>query len=287
MITWRLWRALHLPAISHPLFERISASRSVVNAKFLWFTLGMVIVGILVLIPDVFLPLLLVSPLLYTLLNATMNGMNWAFNVSGTIALMRTQNAYEVLCLIPDGALPVNWIIYTGRLYHDEAFEKSRADMLGTLQLMGLVGFGIILGVLLMPTIELVETLSILLSFMTLVYIDYMQSVMTCGLLAIWVANMTNHVGDARLWAVTLFALIQLILYTILIVMVIVVIPAVHTRFLEETWLPIFLTPPLIVLAFYLLRELVISVLWTRLITMLNADRGTLDRLHLLARIPW
>jgi hypothetical protein len=87
------------------------------------------------------------------------------------------------------------------------------------------------------------------------------------------------------MWAVAAFGLIQTVLYLALIVLVLVIVPAVHTRFINVHWLPLLLTPPLIVLAFCALRELVLAALWARLSALLNADHGLIHRLDRLARI--
>lgn len=285
MITWQLWRAIHLPPYGHPLFDRISNERSVIAQNTLWWGMGILIIGVMILMPEFFVPLLLISPVFYTLFNATLNGVSWAFNVSGSIARVRMQNAYDVLCLIPDGALAVNWVIYTGRLYHEQALAKSRADMVGSLQLLSLIGIGLLLGTMIMPTRDMLESLAVMISLMVLIFVDYAQSVVTCGLTAILVANLTRSLGDARLWSVGLYLFIQVVLYLILILMVLILLPAVHARLDDSMWLPVVLTPPLIVLTFIALRELVLSVLWSRVAEILNADNNTIKHLDKMERL--
>lgn len=286
MIGWRLWKAIHRPAYGHPLYERIVLERSAVSQFTLWFMLAGLMIGAVIIWTQSLLVLLLFSPVLYVLLNATFNGVNWAFNASGMIARARAYDAYDLLCMIPDGTLAVNWMIFTARLYHEHTLYKSRGDMIGTLQLLTLALCALLFGLLAMPTRELFEIISVLIALMLLIYTDYMQSVVTCGLSAMLIGNLTRRISDARLWAVGLFVLIQVGAYLVLLFGTLIVMPQLHRALVtQEIWLPFLFAPVLLVLTYAALREGVITLLWWRVTDLLNGERDQMTRLAQLDRL--
>src|SRR5262249_51498930 len=124
MLIWKLWRALHYPATSQPVYRYFSRRTSHTGRRAIllfvpgyWFSCciiayGSSLAGLAVLNgigPALLLTLLITGIIFY--------GANMAASLGGVIAQEQQRRRFELLCLLPDGPLHVHWTISTARLH--------------------------------------------------------------------------------------------------------------------------------------------------------------------------
>lgn len=275
MITWQLWRNINMPVHSHPVFWHIKASRNKTDSRLIWITAGILAILTFIVFPDTIILLLILAPLFYALMNVSINGVVWTVNTAETLTRERERGTYDILCMIPDGALKVNWIVFIERLHYKESLENSIGEMRSMLMMLGLVATFILFGGIIDANERTTYQVGIMLAIMTSVgiglYIDYIQSVITSGLIAITTANSTVNPADARMWSIAGFVTTQVVMYTVLITLAWLV--GNITSWVGELPLLIaVLTPFIVMFIFVGIRELFIRVLWLWLTDRLNAS---------------
>ena len=224
-------------------------------------------------------------PLIYTLLNATFNGLMWTTNIGGAIAHQRLRNNYDVLCLIPDGPLTVNWIISTEQLHYNKSLERSLGDVGVVTQIMSVIVVFLLIGVVSAPgpqvRLEILRMLIVVVSLVTLIIIDYIQSVVTGSLIGMLIANLTRNVMDSRMWSFAVFLSVQFFIYVTLLLLLFLS-PALAPGSETGVTLLELIMPVVVVLLIVGLREFIIFVLWRWLIQILNVENsvGTIYQYH-------
>jgi hypothetical protein len=292
MITWRLWRMLLKPPEDHPLFQRMaslqdSAGESsgwwvkiTVAALFLlWFAwpkvLSMLTTNLVVALP-------LLLPLIVNL-----RGLAWAVRVGGAIASERERGAYDLLSVMPPGALGASWIISAACLHRHHAFQGLYTVIHSVVAFGALIVAFITLMVVAnvdpsrsanfvgeeLPRGFFIDAASTIMLF----YLDYLQTVVLAVIVGMAVALYAQSRLDARMLSLATFLLIQTAIYVVAIGAGFVVLPdlladlGIHSG-LAQLSLLAFRVALLIGL-----REMVIIVLWRGLIEKLGGDTSRLD----------
>lgn len=276
MLTWKLWRALCRPPYHHPLFMRIASahiggSSMLRTLKFTGFYLTACTLITLA------WPFILINPALMVLFAATsantIYAVSWAARIGTAIAYEREQETYDLICLMPVGALGAGWALSTAHLHRSALFQTLRLFMNSLA--IALIGA-------LIATIPVMLTLAsgsaasyglfLLLDYGIAVtaafYFDHIQSVTLAYLVGMMTASVAQNRINAQLWSVGAFLLLQMFVYLLTLITGIVVLQALlHTDGIVRNAIM-----PLLWLAiFYALREVVIRLMWRFLAHQFNA----------------
>ncbi len=286
MYTWSMWRSVRWPRYDHPLFTRLSYRPG--SASFgswqLSFFLGLLVAffALLLAAPALLMLMLVFSPLLYVTLTASFFGLLTSSYVSTTIARERLRETYDVLCVTPEGALQMNWMIFTVKLHQESILRRGLEEILTISRGLGALAVVVaVVGVLPSIGVEDVDgevmraTVTGCAAMIVLslgVYVDYVQALLVGGMLALLIGNSTRSTQDARLWALGLFLTVQIGGYLGMLVCGIIAFPsAARLLALSENAVAL-LAPPLMLLSLALFREALLRVLWHTLATRLNAE---------------
>jgi len=292
-ISGQLWRLLANPPYKHPLYRRSAVPR--VGPEWLRGVTGLLSPAApalyLVLISFACLSiasgsvalLLILAALAIFVFNGTYYGMGWTLRIAGELAAERERKAYDLLCLLPGGALGLVQAVAAGVMHREYAFrkryERHRGLLIGilvfllALSLVGLFGRGGIDG-------EIVVMYALIFGVLGASYADFVQSVVLSALVGVFAGHYTVRRLDSELWALLLFLALQLGIYTFAIIAGFVVLPPL----VDLTGLPGWQRELLlVVLRFAALvgtRELVVSLFWRLLAKRLNVPAGQLDALR-------
>ncbi|MCU0498158.1 MAG: hypothetical protein MUF87_12470 [Anaerolineae bacterium] len=270
LLTWRLWRALWRPPMMHPLYQQLIGQRKregwfqIRNA--FWVTIGFAILLMIAYMPIIGFWLMVSGPIWYGCLNTLLLGSLWTMDIAGTVARDRSQQRYDLHCLIPDGVTGVHWIMIAARLHYQGVLERSMGEIQGVIQVVLFVDLLVLIGLALAissPSREsLLELFVLILSIAWFIYIDRIHAILTGSLIGLSIGQRTQLVGNARLWSFGLFLLSQMLWYLLIVIGIFVLIPLIFQILgTESVWVSIAM--PLIVLSvLFMLREMILRRLW-------------------------
>ncbi len=289
MTSWRIWNILHNPPFGHPLFRRVllrqnHAGRKKQPRQFILFDARFIIelLAALFICAAMFSPIfmLLIIIGVFLLMNGTLYGMFWAVKASGIIARERTGGAYDLYCMAPEGALGVNWAICAGCLHFNKRLEhihKLVRSLLGiglaTIMLILLiVAFSILQGGPHTTQPEATYRSSLMLIQVTallgIFYIDHIHSIVLSSVVSILVPTYTQGRLDAQLGTVGIYIFLQVAAYVTAYMVCLLLLPALYSGM---TGLGAQMSlAALQVVAFYGIREAIITLLWHRMVKQLN-----------------
>ena len=274
--SWTLWRHLIFPS-THPLFKRtlrMPAANLLVTSHMGWLApligtlacCGMwsLLIGVRSAVP--------VSLLMVMLLASTVYVSLWTIDTSVTIAHEREQGTYDLLCLAPSGALGVHWAICAASLHRKETFVWI--DLLRKI-VAGVLLFTFVVIVITAASREKVVDLAVLMALLldmvslaVASYLDHVQATVLGSLVGMSVPLFTRSTAAARIWAVLAFVGLQLGVILATLASVALVAPA----------LPAAISPLTFgLLAFFLIRESAVIVLWHSLAQSLSANPTRID----------
>jgi hypothetical protein len=278
--TWTLWRALNHPPARYPLFWRPIKTRpdprySRVNWRLL--SSWLMIFGVCLLcasggapfglqLPLYFLAMILFfTPVLFllrfTVLDGMYHGLLWSLSMTRTLIREREHQTYELLCLLPGGALVAAWALCTGILYYDRGLRQAS----GRHQVMVILfavatGLGS-LAAIATPTVALwyAYTMGLLTLWLCL---EYAQSVVLGVVIALLMPTFTSNRFEAGVMSSALFLLAQVASGAISL--------AVAFSIRTGGWEIEVIRPLVSVLLFFGLREAMIAAGWWLLLRRLS-----------------
>jgi hypothetical protein len=278
MITRWLWREFQ-----RLFYERNRATWERIRSG-LWSITLLFAVGMLILMPVVFFFLLVLGPLLYAILNTLFFNALWLMDIAGTLAREISQKTYELYCLMPVGALGIDWIISADRIHYNNGLQRSINEILGVVQLLALVTMFFIVGFLIsnpaQEQSQLIGILSVLVAIIFWLYVDHIQSTLCVVCMGILAGRQTRTIGDARLWSLILFLTLQVGWYLFVLLTSIVLIVIMMRISVLPTWLSLAMTPWLAVGVSIGGRELLLQVLWRRVLLITNSQSNDLNLLR-------
>jgi hypothetical protein len=297
MLTWKLWRALTCPPLISPLFKRAYMQRGGVGVAWippvrfplldLLRNTGLIIVPIIMILFGapilvlLFYVSLILAPLLLPAAN-TIFGLIHANGASGSIARERDHQTYDVLCASPAGSLGLHWSYCIGWLHYHWLMRYALMGILSigiVASLLGLSGrmfFGS--GDTILP-VTLVRAGALGCIFV----LDYLQTPVLSSLTTLLVPVYSENEGKARLWASSLFLVLQMAVYLPTLLIAAYALPNTLSLLGVDPLLSD-LFVPLAVLAFFtVLRETIITGLWNRVKQDLSATSVELDAVTRLA----
>jgi hypothetical protein len=240
------------------------------------------------------------SPLLFLLLvlifilifNGSIYTAVWAMDIGGIIARERERSTYDVYCMAPEGALGVNWAVCTGYLQRYERLE----------QLRGLVGrlLLVLVGVVALVTFFIVTnagntspfaqaerdraylTLIHMGTIVAALYIDHAHSIILGCLVGMLMPTYLQGHLDTRFGTIGVYLLMQLGTYVLTWLIALLALPAAFGP--APIWLARAALAVLQLAVFYAVREVIIQVLWRKLLEQLNVAPAELDAMAPRAR---
>jgi hypothetical protein len=266
MITRRLWNELQTPPDDDPLAQRLIKPRVDFSQTGIWALL----LG-LVLMTDITEPAQLgertiVITLVYFLVNAVLQSWVWAMNAADTIKTARSHQALDLLCVLPGGARHLYWVLLRGELHRDASltqtlryFRRIVYALYGTWAF--LVYISAIVTGLDMTFRWALPSLLIMTVLLGAAFVNYMQSIVSGGILGLLITAHTRSGFDARLWLVLAVPVWTLGFYGLV---------AASLQLLPDSWLPRLAAFTVIVVGWLALREVATHFLWRWLLYILN-----------------
>ncbi len=288
MVTWKLWRALNFPYLRSPLYRRAYQRQRVeligepihVPLGGLLSNLGLVVLPAIILLIGapiaalLFYIVLLTAPLLLPICNSVYGALH-AVNASSGIARERQQQTYDVLCTSPSGTLGIHWSYCVGWLHYHVNY---RYVIVGALA-VGLISclFGLAPQVVFSTGASIPAQFVRSLTLAAFFALDYVESIVTSSLVSLLVPVYAENEASARLWASSLFLLMQVAVYLPTLLVGVFALPNTLTLIGFSPALADLLIPPLLFAFFAVLRESMIAGLWHAVKQQLSADAMELD----------
>ena len=263
--TWTLWHYLVYPP-DHPVFKR-KIKPLVGGFVNTWMALSVLFVSLL-LSCGLWTMLPRTKPFIATMLMVLMGFASttyvggWMVRLSIAISQEHAHRTFDVLCLLPSGALGASWAICASHLHH--------SDILGWIGPFRKLFAGLFLFLLLMLLLTarpaggdsgFTQSLRLLLDMMALgivLYSDHVQSVVIGAMVGMLVPVYSRDRPDTGFWAAGTFLVAQAIPY----------LTALLILHLAVDFTPVALS----LLVFSLLREILIVVLWRWLAFAMNGE---------------
>ena len=300
MISWKLWQAIHVPFVSHPIYwlritlepppPLITTSRIrhwLKKYHLVWkILLTVIAVGLLlrfgmgILLLTVFgLPMLLLfAGIPLALISAgTVYGLISALTISDAIATEKLQGRYALLGTTPAGLPVATWAISSLAMHSTPLLKHIRSVLawiyMGVGSLLGLpVLFSVLLIIIYPQEIQnegsFVNTAITFSSFFLLPFIDYFQSSTVGALVGMIAPSLAS--GKANTCGYVLLIYLSLQFATYLLVGFICLL----------IWLQLYNGVGFVLLCLpvlYICREIIIYVLWFSLSYVLDTDINELN----------
>lgn len=219
MLSFQLWHALQNPNEGVPLYLNLKLtyhrSRWWATRDFTALTLVIVVFNVLL------APLFALLPVLTIFVISTY----WAGYVAGQIQAEHTYDRFDVLALVPDGAMAVCWMLSTLHIRTSNVYHYVFDGLRITVLIGGMILFVLVSGVLIAvldtsgasaesvpPLLTAAVTLAV---FLIVLYVQQVQAVILSQLLGIAVPTLVDEVIKTRAWAIVLHMFVQLGGYTL------------------------------------------------------------------------
>lgn len=295
MMTFRVWNVLSKPPRLHPLYRRTQVPRQPDG----WLRQAGDLLAPYVPLAYLFIGMALCCTLsshavgliagiaVVVLFNGTLYATRWGSRTAKEIALARESGEWELLCLIPQGAVGAAWAIATGVSHRENAFERLYRRHVGVLAVL-LAVFVLMLPCSLLDykqaqsfeRPDVLVTYGYLLAALLVSYIDFLQSAVLGSLTGILGGLQTNSPVDAQLWAGGVFLALQTAIYALIIVVCFGLLPPIPS---EMTGAQLLIEGLLLLvrLALFIgLREAIIAFVWRLVARRLQTTTGDLVALR-------
>lgn len=276
LLSWRVWRSLRITPSYHPLADRLHFERRYTPVGWLWGGLTGVLLLLIFTLPGLFAFYVTLFPLMYFFANVTLNCAAWTANIAHTIAHQRSSETYDLLCMMPDGPVGLNWLICAEVLHHKSLLNRAHADTMMLVQVVGILPL-IAIGALILVSgdhearLAAIAWFALVTGIIVILIVDYAQSVVTACLVGTVAGNRFTAAREARVWAMLVTTMLQVGFYVLLAVMVAVTLFAYGQA--QQISLLVGVLVPLVMIGVYVgLRELVNHVLLVLLTRQLNGD---------------
>jgi len=286
MTTWKIWRALHNPPALHPVFQRtVLRPPPLVNRRSLGWA-GLVVnlvLGLGQYSPTILLALM---PFILVFTGITY-GIDCAIRVGSTIAKERENDTFNLLSLSPSGALGASWAICTSALYRNRDFDRLHNVVRGSV-IITMITIAIIAAITLViqsdkfsrvaePTFLTVIHLVDLTAVILAVYIEYVQSAILGSLIGMFVPIYSQNRVDTSAYAIGGFLFLQITTYFVAYFIGFLILTDLYDGlYISGDYAEISLSI-LRLGVFFMVREVIITVLWRTLVERLNAQPSELE----------
>lgn len=295
MLSWRLWQILQRPSYKNPIFRRVrkQPTRTIPQISLSGLHLPPRLVNVILILAlilvlqqphllfevlkvlIVLLMLVICSPLLLPLA-VIVYGIYLSLTISSEISAEKEASTYDLLCISPDGSLSVSWRFASGILHRSESFMWLKTAITLILGLVGVVFF-VIMGLVTFMSMteggftDLWQPIRMVLDvvlFLCLIYTGYSQSIVLSIIIGLLMPALDFYRRDVMMVAVFSYILLEILPYIVLVACINVYNLIFYGHY---AGLDLLLDVSLFVIV-YGIRELIIALLWHRLIHRLNAS---------------
>lgn len=284
-VTWKIWKTLRYPLRWHPIFRRIHTQENSVNRNSLFWRTTQAVAGLAAVLFVIRFPtpaliaglgLMVAIPTLILVFNGTVLGAYWVAAVSSTLAQEYQDRSFDLMALTPRGALGVSWLICTGTIHRGDWLRSSyrilRWVLLFVLVLLGFASAGLVVSALLSGSALMLENqlrivfeVSMVGVIAAALWIDHVQSIVTACLLGVLLPAYLPQSGQIHELARIIYLLLQTAVY-VLIMLTYFSLRLLIFDIFSGLFFKGLLLALVTLLAFYLLREAIINLLWHRLL---------------------
>jgi len=253
MIAFRLWRALFMPPLEHPLFRRAQAQREAERKPAFalplwgWIALGGIGCALVGAIPDFYGVICYAAAIIVpfgVLLYATVVGMGVTLRVADAIADERANQMLDLLAVTPDGLFAALWALasatqalrhpYSGRPMR--RVWSVRSGLLTTTLFVAplMTGSYVARFPFILPAEPLNCSLLFLIVILLLIalafYVDDVYSLADANLIGLLVPLIVRSRAEARAWALISFLLLQGCAYGLMWLGAFLIVPSLSAR---------------------------------------------------------
>lgn len=285
LMTWKIWKSLRYPLRWHPIFRQTHTHYEHSEQNTLFWRMIQTVVGIAILLFVVMFPapalitgfgLSLGIPALILVFNGSFLGLKWVTSVSEILAKAYQDKRFDLLALTPRGALGVSWLMCTATIHRHDwlriAYRILRWVLLLVLVLLGVIVAGIILSAAstINPFLNdnqlriLIDAIGIAFVVLAL-WLDHIQSIVIASIMGILLPSYLPNSWQVRELARFLYILLQVMTYLFMIGVYFLLEKLIMLVFATQIYSGV-LHFAATVLLFYLLRELIINLLWRSLL---------------------
>ena len=269
ILTWTLWRWIKRPVTGHPLYQRI-----VTQAPYImpWY-MGCALI--------LFSPFLLLPGIVFL---SAVYGLRWAVQIASSIANEREAGMYDLLVIAPAGALGVGRIVMSACMHRNESLEQTEA--FGTWMMRGFFTVVLIL-IAASITPPLIPpdaaysggiVVTVYLATMAIaMYVDHLQSIVLSAEIGILVPSYASKRLDAGAAAFVLYLAIQLSTFVLTLLIGFTIAPKILDLLQLSNLANALLLPILRLLVFVGSREVIIQMLWKRLVRETDATPSEVE----------
>ena len=289
MLSWKLWRALNRAPQRSPLYRRAYLKQGAPmtplpfriplfglfkNASLVVLPVILVLLGAPILVMLYYLALLF-APLLLPIAN-TIYGLYHAYSSSASIARERERQTYDVLCASPPGILGMHWSYCTGWIHYHWVYRYTMIGVLVTGIIATIFGLSsqMVFGV---GATSVIVTIVRTLAVGGIFVLDYAQTLILSTLVALIVPTYAENESNARLWAVSLFLMLQGAVYLPTLLIGLYALPSTFNLIGIDSIVAGVLIPVLLIAFFAFLREMIIMGLWVAAREQLSTTKVELD----------
>jgi hypothetical protein len=287
MLTPKLWRALHNPPSTHPIFRRTVVLPSPTYRKRRYLSWANVIIVLVLGIGEHIPSLLLFLMPIILFVTGIVYGLDCALRVSHAIVQEHENDTFQLLSLSPPGPLGTSWTVCTSSLYRNREFAQLhtivKSSILAAAVITSVVGGLILIGQspafsrYTQPMLPTMVILADLTGVFLAIYAEYVQSALLGCLIGMLIPTYVESSLDAGLFAFSGFLLAQIAVYFLTVLIGFSILPGIyHFIGLYGEAAEISLTF-LRVVTFFLVREGVVRLVWNHLVDRLNAQPSEFD----------
>lgn len=309
-MTWRLWRALHVPFTAHPIFKQslikrkspyqgLGDSKSPFPTLGFTGTLGQIVGGLAVVLIMCAGGWLVAVPLMcclsfMMLFTGTISGLINAMKASGQIAREYETGRADLLGVTLAGMPSCAWA-HCSVIFHTSKSLKQIRDLARTTRVVFSIVCVMAISLLALQVVTteqaLIDKLTNFLDSVAIVvfiglilaaiYFDYIQSTIIGCITGMLVPTYVPRNPEARFMALAIFLGVQFAVYVMVWMISFGFIPTLFSALALSTWYIL----PLLQFAFFVAaRELLIILLWRLLARRMESDTTELN--NIAAQIP-
>jgi hypothetical protein len=256
MLSRKLWRALHIPPVTEPLYKRTVHAGRLPTPPF---TDAIETIASLLVLPIIFF-------------TGAVHGIGWAISISCVIANEQRRDTYDVLGLLPGGRLGATWAFCTACLHRYRKFINltSGNALMGRIIVIGMCLLGVS-PVFIMRDGALVALFYVI-SALGVIIIDHGQAIVLSSLIGMVVPHHPITRAEPALGALLGCLLLQTLSYLGAALVTFWLVPTLYGM-LGISGVVADISVPLLGLGSFIgLREFMIRQLWATLLRQLNAD---------------
>jgi hypothetical protein len=203
--------------------------------------------------------------------NGCIQGARTALRIGGLLARVRERGQYDLLCLLPAGAARINWTLSTAYLHRSQTFSILSSELIWVVRSIFILATVLIIarqsrnpwqG----PFLAITQIALLYAAF----YIDDIQSLIVGSLVGMIAPTAVRTPADARVYSLMGYLLIQLTTYLLVVLGAFVALPAVYRSLQFSGLLADILQFSLGLALLYGIREIIIRILWGRLMQRLD-----------------